>query len=280
LLGFGEFSPVPSSHLNVDVDPVYEDGQYVGEVASMNTPEIERIRQVYAVYERDGRWNNPSPGGKRALAEQYEALRRLLEEKFSRPLSECKILDIGCGGGELLSWLCEQGARPDNLVGVDLLPDSVERARRKYPAITFLEANAEKLDFPDASFDVISVQTVFSSILDEATSKNIAQTITRILKKDGVVAWYDMRYPNPSNRNVRAMTKARIGHLFPKFLLDLQSIELLPPIAARLGQYTRILYPVLMKIPVLRSHYVGLLKRRESILQCIVTLLLAPPVCL
>jgi SAM-dependent methyltransferase len=175
-------------------------------------------------------------------------------------LSECQILDIGCGNGSLLNWFQAEGAEPRNLVGIDLLPAQIEDARNKYPGLFFLEANAERLEFPDASFDVILAFTVFSSILDGSMARNVAQTIARILKRDGVIVWYDIRYPNPWNRNVQAMTKARIRRLFPNFMLDLTSITVLPPLTHRLGNYAKKAYPLLTMIPVFHSNYIGLLR--------------------
>jgi SAM-dependent methyltransferase len=228
----------------------------------MKTTEVDRIRQAYEGYRRNGKWNSPNPGRDYMISEGYHDLRDIFQGPSRYLLPEARILDIGCGTGVLLGRFCELGARAENLFGVDLLTDRIAAARTRYPAFTFQEANAERLDFPDGSFDLISVFTVFSSVLDESMSKNIARTITRLLKLDGAVVWYDLRYPNPKNRNVRAMTKARIRHLFPEFDLNLKSTTLVPPIAERLGRHTELLYPLIRKVPVLRSHYVGTLDRR------------------
>lgn len=227
----------------------------------MDGPELERIRQVYAGYRHHGKWRNPNPGREWMRKEGNENFRRFLNEKLEPPLSQCRILDIGCGGGRLLGWFHEQGAQASNLFGVDLLSDRISMARRNYPAFNFYEANAEKLNFPDNHFDIVSAITVFSSILDAQTSANIAQTIMRVLKMNGIIAWYDLRYPSPWNANVRAMTKARIRQLFPDFSLNLIPTTLLPPIAENLGHYTDTIYPILGKVPFLRSHYIGIISR-------------------
>ena len=230
----------------------------------MDSGEIRRIRKAYEQYDRDGRFHDAGPGRDWMMRERNEALDQVLKGGVHRPLSECRILDLGCGGGRLLDWFHQKGARAENLVGVDLLPKNIEIARRHYPTFTFFEANAESLPFPDTEFDIVAPFVVFSSILDHNTATNVAQTIVRLLKREGVIVWYDLRYPNPKNRNVQAMTKARIHRLFPGFSLDLQSISLLPPLADRLGRWSDIAYPRLVKLPVLRSHYLGLLKRSEN----------------
>ena len=196
--------------------------------SQMNDTEVERIRQIYENYSKHGKWNRPNPGWDCMISEGRRELHRIFNRERHSSLSEARILDIGCGSGFLLGRFSELGAQAENLFGVDIVPDRMMAARSKFPAFSFEVANAENLDFPEGSFDLISVFTVFSSVLDDSTSNNIAKTMTRLLKPDGAVLWYDLRYPNPKNRNVRAMTKTRIRRLFPDFSLNLKSITLLP----------------------------------------------------
>lgn len=227
----------------------------------MTSDEIHRIEAVYAYYERAGRWTTQGRGRKMIEDERTAALEMLTAAGFAKPLEACRVLDLGCGGGRLLRWFQEQGATAENLLGVDLLPASIQAARRKYPDLRFEQENAETLDLPDASLDVVCAFTVFSSVLDDATARNIASTISRVLAPRGTVVWYDLRYPSPANPHVRAMTLRRIRELFPGFAFDLQPITLVPPIADRLGSKTERLYPALVRIPWLNSHYFGSLKR-------------------
>jgi 2-polyprenyl-3-methyl-5-hydroxy-6-metoxy-1,4-benzoquinol methylase len=66
------------------------------------------------------------------------------------------VLEIGCSMGMDLAELARMGVQ---VVGVDLSPKSIEVARRHF-ALVGLQAelqvaNAERLDFPDASFGVV-----------------------------------------------------------------------------------------------------------------------------
>ena len=132
--------------------------------------------------------------------------------------------------------------------------------RSKWPALSPLQcANAEQLGFPDTSFDLVLLFTVFSSILNEQMSCNVAYEVSRVLRPGGAVLWYDFRYNNPRNPNVRGMTKRYIETLFPGLHMRLHTITLLPPLARRLGRLTPVLYPVLAAIPPLRTHYLGVL---------------------
>lgn len=223
-----------------------------------NTEEVERIRNVYA--DLKPRLDRGNPGDLASILERDAALNQLLNEQLKDKLPRSRVLDLGCGRGALLDLFHQQGVPADNLFGVDLLPDRIAKARERFPNFTFIDGNAEKLEFPDQWFDVVSVFTVFSSILDGEMAKNVARSITRILAADGVVVWYDMRYPNPWNSNVKMMTKAGIRELFPSFKLQLQPLTLVPPLARHLGRFTESAYPRLAAIPILRSHYLGLLR--------------------
>jgi SAM-dependent methyltransferase len=233
--------------------------------AMMPSNELTRIRAVYARRELSSHQRDRSnPGRQEMLRERDRALTHLLEQRLDLPLSECRVLDIGCGYGGVLGLLHKNGAIADNLFGIDLLPNRVQTARETYPDFTFLEGNAERLDFPDGSFDLVLLFTVFSSILDEVTARNMANEIVRVLKRTGAIGWYDIRYPNPWNSSVRAMTKSRIHRLFPDLDLRLQPLSLMPPLAHRLGRLTGRAYPTLSSIRLLRSHYLGLLRPRRT----------------
>lgn len=227
--------------------------------------EIRRIRTAYAERERSLAQadfpDRSNPGYQRLVSEYHDELQRLLAERLqARSLCECRILDVGCGVGSMLNWLHERGAPAQNLFGIDLLPNRIEIARKTFPKFTFMLGNAEELEFAQAPFDLVLAFTVFSSILDDAMARNVASSVRRLLAPEGAVVWYDMRYPNPSNPHLRAMTRRRIRRLFPGFELDLETISLLPPVARRLGNFTDRMYPLLASLPVLRSHYLGFLR--------------------
>jgi hypothetical protein len=112
---------------------------------------------------------------------------------------------------------------------------------------------------PRSIYDSVN-QRLIVIVQSEASGSTISD-----IDKDGagnsadLSGAYDMRYPNPWNLAIRAMTKSRIRELFPSFELQLDSSALLPPVARRLGPLTDATYRLRASISILRSHYIDFL---------------------
>ena len=227
--------------------------------------EVERLTEVYREYRDRGwsetKWGIANKGNQAMLRERGHRLKELLQRSGFLPLDQRRILDVGCGTGEMLAGFQSWGARPENLFGVDLLPERIRGANERFPHISFQQVNAEVLPFPDGFFDLVSVFTVFSSILDQQMARNVSREVDRILRRRGAVIWYDFRLNNPFNRHVRGVPRKAVRTLFPEFDLHLVSITLLPPLARRLGELTDRLYTSLVSLAFLRSHYLGVLAK-------------------
>jgi trans-aconitate methyltransferase len=95
----------------------------------------------------DNNWNAALYDQKHAFVFEYgRGLLALLE-----PQEGEKILDLGCGTGHLARQMAEAGAQ---VVGLDSSPQMVEQARRAYPDIEFLMADARDFSFP-YQFDAV-----------------------------------------------------------------------------------------------------------------------------
>jgi SAM-dependent methyltransferase len=70
-------------------------------------------------------------------------------------LDGADVIELGCGTAYVSAWLARRGARP---VGVDVTPAQLETARQlqREHGLDFplLEADAEQVPLPDASFDL------------------------------------------------------------------------------------------------------------------------------
>jgi arsenite methyltransferase len=104
-----------------------------------------------------------------------------------------KVLDIGCGGG-LDTMIAAQLVGPSGrVVGIDIGTKMLERARQNLQDsdlenVTFQEAGAEDLPFPDQSFDVVISNGVFNLVPGKA--KALAE-VFRVLKPGGRVMMAD-----------------------------------------------------------------------------------------
>jgi|RhiMethySRZTD1v2_1073278.scaffolds.fasta_scaffold209701_2 ubiquinone/menaquinone biosynthesis C-methylase UbiE len=225
--------------------------------------EENRIRQAY-----DKRANANS---RYSLFEQSQlfrlqqlerALLALLKLDGLDSLRSRKILEIGCGNGYWLRQFIQWGADPERLTGVDLLEDRVADAKKLCSSgVKVHRANAAKLDFPDASFDLVFQATVFTSILDPDLKKQIAAEMIRVTRDEGFLLWYDFRFNNPWNADVQGVKSREIRELFPDCNITLRRVTLAPPLARRLAAYSWLGCCLLEKIPWLCTHYLGLMRK-------------------
>jgi len=222
--------------------------------------EQDRIRETYRAYETSGRdrlWDLRNDGYARLSADRDRAVLELLAR--SLPGTKANFLDVGCGNGTLIGTVI--GRWPDvEATGLDLQPDLIDEARIGVPDATFEVGSADDLPFPDASFDVVSAITLFSSIPTTDMERAAATEVARVLRPGGWLVWYDLRYDNPNNPAVHGISVKHLGTLFPGWRPDVHSISLAPPIARRLGPTTTLVYPLLHAVPPLRSHLVGRLR--------------------
>ncbi len=225
--------------------------------------EVVRLQEVYREYAARGfgksKWSEANRGNQALRLERETGMRRLLQRFGFVPLTERRILDVGCGAGQQLGRLLDWGAQPENLVGIDLMPDRVQAARRAFPRVSFHLGNAESVPYADGAFDLVVVSTVFSSILKEEMASNLAREIHRLLTRGGAVLWYDFRMNNPFNRQVRGLSRQHVQTLFPAFRPAWEVISVLPPLARHLGPLAPWLYRPLSMLPFLRTHLLGLL---------------------
>ncbi|MGL4969216.1 MAG: class I SAM-dependent methyltransferase [Fusobacteriaceae bacterium] len=92
-----------------------------------------------------------------------------------------KILDLGCGKGELLEQIKRKF---DNfqLFGVDISPKMIEKARLKNDEIEFKVGDSENLDFSDNFFEVVTCLNSFHHY--ENPEKSLAE-MYRVLAPEG-----------------------------------------------------------------------------------------------
>jgi SAM-dependent methyltransferase len=218
--------------------------------------EPDRIRERYArrAQHPTQLYSPLSPAYLLAIQDRERAIVKLINGSGLAPLSGRRLLDVGCGSGYTLLDMIGLGFAPENLTGCELLEDRVRCAKHVLPqSSTVVAGDATTLDLPDASFDIVSQFTVFTSILCPAAQQALASRMWSLVKPSGGVLWYDFIYNNPSNPDVRGIPVRRIRALFPDGKLQCCRVTLAPPLGRRVAQWP-MLYSALDAIPILRTH--------------------------
>jgi ubiquinone/menaquinone biosynthesis C-methylase UbiE len=106
-------------------------------------------------------------------------------------LSGKRVLEVGCGHGGGASYLTRT-LRPAAYTGLDLNRAAIAfcRKRHKLPNVDFVYGDAEKLPFPDQSFD--AVVNVESSAAYPHFSRFLAEVV-RVLRPGGHFLYTDLR---------------------------------------------------------------------------------------
>jgi ubiquinone/menaquinone biosynthesis C-methylase UbiE len=148
--------------------------------------EIEHHREIAERAETVWNWDSPS-GTRRAdrRAQMFVACGGLAPGE--------RALELGCGTGVFLSRVSGCGA---SIAGVDLSRDLLARARsavRERRDVTLVCGNAERLPFPDRSFDVV----YGSSVLHHLDLTTAAAETFRVLRPGGRAVFTEPNILNP-----------------------------------------------------------------------------------
>lgn len=100
--------------------------------------------------------------------------------RLIKPGPKIKILDVACGQGLFAREFAAAGAV---VTGIDISPELIEIARRNsHRAINYVVAPAEKIPFPDTSFDAVAIILALQNM--ENFSGALAEC-GRVLKPQG-----------------------------------------------------------------------------------------------
>jgi len=243
--------------------PDEEEG-IASEGLSERAREVEeaRIREAYARRQEDGRYSWFNEGHLFIVQSRERRVLALLKRLGCVPLDKRRVLEIGCGTGYWLREFIKWGARPENIVGVELLPSRVAEVKRLCPGtVNITCGNAAKLEFGADTFDLVLQSMVFTSILDQEMRHQVATEMLRVVKQDGLILWYDYHVKSPSNPDVRAVRKREIYHLFAGCRIELERITLAPPVARLIAPYSWLASYLLERIPWLCTHYLGVIRK-------------------
>ena len=102
------------------------------------------------------------------------------------PNTDYKILDIGCGRGELLGHLSGAIGPGCTLTGIDEMDDSIRTAQNNFPHIEFTrEKFIDHLPFDDNSLDIILSVDAMECIPNKTA---LVDEVFRVLKPGGALS--------------------------------------------------------------------------------------------
>jgi trans-aconitate methyltransferase len=120
------------------------------------------------------KWNTQLYNNKHAFVYQYgEAVIELLNP---RPYE--KILDLGCGTGELTQKIKEAGSL---IIGIDSSVEMIEKARKEHPLISFEVMDAVDMNYKD-EFDAVFSNAVLHWIKEK---ERVVEKVFQSLRTGG-----------------------------------------------------------------------------------------------
>ena len=235
---------------------LHDRGDRADRHAGLPDAEPDRVRERYARRLDDGRYGLLNPDVWQGVQERQRAMLRLFRERLGlRSVAGLRVLEVGCGSGANLLELLRLGAEPEDLTGIELLPDRFLAARRRLPdAVTLHEGDALALEVDAGSQDVVLQSTVFSSLLDAGFQRALAARMWSWVRPGGGVLWYDFTFDNPRNPDVRGQPLSHVRSLFPEARIDSRRVTLAPPISRIACRIHPRLYVPLNQVPWLRTH--------------------------
>lgn len=100
--------------------------------------------------------------------------------KMLRCVKGRKILDAGCGTGRLIDKLLASGA---NVAAIDISPEMLRIAKKKFQNVKFVEGDVENLPFEDECFDIVIASFL---IVHLKNPQKFFDEAYRVLKPGGI----------------------------------------------------------------------------------------------
>jgi SAM-dependent methyltransferase len=151
-------------------------------------------------------------------------------------LAHKRVLDVGCGLGHLYEYLRTQGI-PVTYTGYDLLPDMIERARRRFPEVHFevrdvlqglgterfdyiLSSGAFNVNFGD---NIRAVQRLLRDMVQHCTEGVAMNFLKRTVdaSDDPIFQYYPPREMLAFCKTLCPCVRLREGYLYNDFTLYL-----------------------------------------------------------
>lgn len=100
------------------------------------------------------------------------------------------VLDVGSGTGFWVDLWLREGAA--TVAGADLVPEAVERLRKRFPRSNFVTADiAERSPFTESTFDLVTIMSVLHHVVDEELFRNALANLSSQVSVGGRIVVLD-----------------------------------------------------------------------------------------
>lgn len=106
-----------------------------------------------------------------------------------------KILDIGCGSGNVVNYLEQKGF---DVIGIDISKETIKEGKEKYKNIDIRVMDSHSMNFENNTFNVISLECSLSIMKDP---KLVLSNCKKILKDKGVILLSDFFFKDNSSKD-------------------------------------------------------------------------------
>ena len=122
---------------------------------------------------------------KTTRARELDAITRLIRHVAGGKLSSLELLEVGAGNGVLMAHL-DQELPQLKPVAVEFSPDMFAVAQaRALPRVRWVQGDVRKLDFADASFDVVVTERCIINLMDREHQAEALAEVARVLRRGG-----------------------------------------------------------------------------------------------
>jgi ubiquinone/menaquinone biosynthesis C-methylase UbiE len=108
-----------------------------------------------------------------------------IAKSIMKTLSAGRILDVATGSGQFINFLVENLNNYSEIIGIDISDKACAVFSEVYkdkPQIRFIQMDAERMDFPAASFDTVCIS---NSLHHMADLKSVLDEMKRVLRPGG-----------------------------------------------------------------------------------------------